>query len=55
MVNRIHDRFFIGTDRIINYQLLIINYALNLGALGTFSPLKILSAPTFFPLEGQPY
>jgi hypothetical protein len=26
-----------------------------LGALGTFSPLNILSAPTFLPLEGQPY
>jgi len=28
---------------------------LNLGALGTFSPLNILSAPTFLPFEGQPY
>jgi hypothetical protein len=28
---------------------------LNLGALGTFSPLKILSAPTFFPSLGHPY
>jgi len=26
-----------------------------LGALGTFSPLNILSAPTFFPLLGHPY
>jgi hypothetical protein len=32
-----------------------MDYALNLGALGTFSPLNILSAPTFLPLEGQPY
>ena len=30
-------------------------YDLNLGALGTFSPLKIRSAPTFLPLLGQPY
>jgi hypothetical protein len=30
-------------------------YDLNLGALGTFSPLKILSAPTFLPLLGHPY
>jgi hypothetical protein len=30
-------------------------YDLNFGALGTFSPLNILSAPTFFPLLGQPY
>jgi len=28
---------------------------LNFGALGTFSPLSILSAPTFLPLAGQPY
>ena len=28
---------------------------MNLAALGTFSPLKILSAPTFFPLLGHPY
>ncbi|MBS1599429.1 MAG: hypothetical protein JST75_14480 [Bacteroidetes bacterium] len=28
---------------------------MNLGAFGTFSPLNILSAPTFFPLLGQPY
>jgi hypothetical protein len=28
---------------------------LNFGALGTFSPLNILSAPTFLPLEGHPY
>jgi hypothetical protein len=28
---------------------------LNLGALGTFSPLKIRSAPTALPLPGQPY
>jgi hypothetical protein len=26
-----------------------------LGALGTFSPLNILSAPTFLPLLGHPY
>jgi len=32
-----------------------MDYALNFGALGTFSPLNILSAPTFLPLEGQPY
>jgi hypothetical protein len=30
-------------------------YALNLGDFGTFSPLSILSAPTFFPSLGQPY
>jgi len=30
------------------------NYALNFLAFGTFSPLSIRSAPTFFPLEGQP-
>jgi len=30
-------------------------YDLNFGALGTFSPLNILSAPTFLPLLGQPY
>jgi hypothetical protein len=30
-------------------------YDLNLGALGTFSPLNILSAPTFLPLLGHPY
>jgi len=28
---------------------------LNFGAFGTFSPLKILSAPTFLPLLGHPY
>jgi L-2-hydroxyglutarate oxidase LhgO len=28
---------------------------LNFGAVGTFSPLNILSAPTFLPLDGQPY
>jgi hypothetical protein len=28
---------------------------LNLGDFGTFSPLSILSAPTFFPSLGQPY
>jgi hypothetical protein len=28
---------------------------LNFGAFGTFSPLNIRSAPTFFPLLGQPY
>jgi len=28
---------------------------LNLGDFGNFSPLNILSAPTFFPLLGQPY
>src|SRR5271154_2060687 len=27
-------------------------YDLNFGAFGTFSPLNILSAPTFFPLLG---
>jgi hypothetical protein len=32
-----------------------MDYALNFGAFGTFSPLNILSAPTFLPLEGQPY
>jgi len=32
-----------------------MDYALNLGAGGNFSPLNILSAPTFFPFEGQPY
>jgi hypothetical protein len=26
-----------------------------LGAFGTFSPLSILSAPTFLPFEGHPY
>ena len=31
------------------------NYALNFLAFGTFSPLRILSAPTFLPLLGQPY
>lgn len=30
-------------------------YALNFGAFGTFSPLNILSAPTFLPLLGHPY
>ncbi len=30
-------------------------YALNFGDFGTFSPLSILSAPTFFPSLGQPY
>jgi hypothetical protein len=34
---------------------MVMDYALNLGAFGTFSPLNILSAPTFLPLEGQPY
>jgi hypothetical protein len=29
--------------------------ALNFGAFGNFSPLNILSAPTFLPLEGHPY
>jgi hypothetical protein len=28
---------------------------LNFGAFGTFSPLNILSAPTFLPLLGHPY
>jgi hypothetical protein len=28
---------------------------LNFGAFGNFSPLSILSAPTFLPLAGQPY
>lgn len=37
---------------ILNISIL---YALNLGALGTFSPLRIRSAPTFFPSLGQPY
>jgi len=32
----------------------LFDYALNFGALGTFSPLKIRSAPTFFPSLGQP-
>jgi len=30
-------------------------YDLNLGAFGTFSPLKIRSAPTFLPSLGHPY
>jgi hypothetical protein len=30
-------------------------YDLNFFAFGTFSPLNILSAPTFLPLLGQPY
>src|SRR3954470_16392971 len=30
-------------------------YALNFLAFGTFSPLRILSAPTFLPSLGQPY
>ena len=30
-------------------------YALNFFALGTFSPLKTRSAPTFLPLLGHPY
>jgi len=30
-------------------------YDLNFFAFGTFSPLRILSAPTFCPLPGQPY
>jgi len=30
------------------------DYALNFLALGTFSPLRIRSAPTFLPLLGQP-
>jgi len=30
-------------------------YDLNFLAFGTFSPLRILSAPTFWPLPGQPY
>jgi len=29
-------------------------YALNFDAFGTFSPLRIRSAPTFLPLLGQP-
>ena len=34
----------------------VLNYVgLNLGGLGSFSPLKIRSAPTFFPSLGQPY
>jgi hypothetical protein len=28
---------------------------LNFGDLGSFSPLRIRSAPTFFPSLGQPY
>jgi hypothetical protein len=32
-----------------------MDYDLNFGAFGNFSPLNILSAPTFLPLEGQPY
>jgi hypothetical protein len=31
-----------------------VHYTLNFEALGTFSPLNILSAPTFFPLLGHP-
>ncbi len=31
------------------------SYDLNFGAVGTFSPLKIRSAPTFLPSLGQPY
>jgi hypothetical protein len=31
------------------------NHDLNFGAFGTFSPLNILSAPTFLPLLGHPY
>ena len=30
-------------------------YDLNFFAFGTFSPDTIFSAPTFFPLLGQPY
>ena len=30
-------------------------YDLNFDAFGTFSPLRIRSAPTFFPSLGQPY
>jgi len=30
-------------------------YDLNFGALGTFSPLNIRSAPTFLPSLGHPY
>lgn len=30
-------------------------YDLNFFALGTFSPLNSLSAPTFLPLLGHPY
>jgi len=32
-----------------------LHYALNLFAFGTFSPVSTRSAPTFFPLAGQPY
>jgi len=32
-----------------------MDQALNFFAFGTFSPLNILSAPTFLPLLGQPY
>jgi hypothetical protein len=32
-----------------------IRYDLNLGALGTFSPVSTRSAPTSFPLAGHPY
>jgi hypothetical protein len=39
----------------LDYFLTEGSYALNFGALGTFSPLRILSATTFLPLEGQPY
>jgi hypothetical protein len=33
----------------------MIHYAWNFGGLGSFSPLKIRSAPTFFPSLGHPY
>jgi len=36
------------------YNRVSMHYALNLGARGTFSPLRILSAPTFFPSLGHP-
>ena len=32
-----------------------LNYALNLFAFGTFSPVNTRSAPTFFPFAGHPY
>jgi len=34
---------------------LLLLYDLNFDAFGTFSPLRIRSAPTFFPSLGQPY
>jgi hypothetical protein len=40
----------------IKYVLLVWFYVgLNLGGLESFSPLRIRSAPTFFPSLGHPY